>query len=110
MNESNNSKNESNVFFQASQNNQTEFANNIQNNAENELRNSAENSSSSKVDNVLNENEDVAMFRGNRLEGKFVSKNVINLSRRNLSSAEISLLSKGLKNLSLLQTKLIKQS
>ena len=37
------------------------------------------------------------MFRGNRLEGKFVSKNVINLSRRNLSSAEISLLSKGLK-------------
>ena len=37
------------------------------------------------------------MFRGNRLEGKFVSKNVINLSRRNLSSAEIPLLSKGLK-------------
>ena len=30
-------------------------------------------------------------------EGKFVCKNVINLSRRNLSSAEISLLSKGLK-------------
>ena len=37
------------------------------------------------------------MFRENRFEGKFVSKNVINLSRRNLSSAEISLLSKGLK-------------
>ena len=37
------------------------------------------------------------MFRGNRLEGKFISKNVINLSRRNLSSAEIPLLSKGLK-------------
>ena len=37
------------------------------------------------------------MFRGNRLEGKFVSKNVINLSRRNLSSVEIPLLSKGLK-------------
>ena len=51
---------------------------------------------SSKVDNVLNESENVAMFRGNRLEGKFVSKNVINLSRRNLSSAEISLLSKRL--------------
>ena len=97
LNESNNSKNESDVFFQASQNNRTEFANNIQNNAENEIRNSAENSSSSKVDNVLNESENVAMFRGNRLEGKFVSKNVINLSRRNLSSAEISLLSKGLK-------------
>ena len=97
MNESNNSKNESDVFFQASQNNRTEFANNIQNNAENEIRNSAENSLSSKVDNVLNESENVAMFRGNRLEGKIVSKNVINLSRRNLSSAEISLLSKGLK-------------
>ena len=97
LNESNNSKNESDVFFQASQNNRTEFANNIQNNAENEIRNSAENSSSSKVENVLNESENVAMFRGNRLEGKFVSKNVINLSRRNLSSAEISLLSKGLK-------------
>ena len=97
MNESNNSKNESNVFFQASQNNLTEFVNNIQNNAENEVRNTAENSSSSKVDKVLNESENVAMFGGNRLEGKFVSKNDINLSRRNLSSAEISLLSKGLK-------------
>ena len=31
------------------------------------------------------------------LEGKFVSKNVINLSRRNLSPSEMSLLSKGLK-------------
>ena len=30
-------------------------------------------------------------------EGKFVCKNVINLSRRNLSSVEISLLSKGIK-------------
>ena len=37
------------------------------------------------------------MFRGKRLEGKIVSINVINLSRKNLSSAEISLLSKGLK-------------
>ena len=50
-----------------------------------------------KLKKVPNESENVAMFRGNRLEGKFVSKNVINLSRRNLSSAEISLLSKGLK-------------
>ena len=32
-----------------------------------------------------------------RLEGKFVSKNVINLSRRNLSVPEVLLLSKGLK-------------
>ena len=36
-------------------------------------------------------------FKRKRLEGKFVSSNVINLSRRNLSEAEISLLSKGLK-------------
>ena len=85
------------MFFQASQNNLTEFVNDIQNNAENEIRNSAEKSSSSKVNKVLNESENVAMFRGNRLEGKFVSKNVINLTRRNLSSAEISLLLKGLK-------------
>ena len=31
------------------------------------------------------------------IEGKFVRKNVINLSRRNLSASKISLLSKGLK-------------
>ena len=74
-----------------------EFVNNIQNNAENELRISAENSPSSKVGKVPNESENVAMFRGIRLEVKFVSNNVINLSRRYLSPAEISLLSKGLK-------------
>ena len=61
------------------------------------VRTSAEDSSSGGVDKVPNESENVAMFRGNRLEGKFVSKNVINLSRRNLSSAEISLLSKRFK-------------
>ena len=75
----------------------TEFTNNIQNNAENEIRRSAEDSSSGKVGKVTNESENVAMFRGNRLKGKFVSKNVINLSIRNLSSAEISLLSTRLK-------------
>ena len=42
-------------------------------------------------------NDEVAMFRGNRREDKFVSKNVINLSRSNLPSAEIALLSKQLK-------------
>ena len=36
-------------------------------------------------------------MHGGRYEGKFVSPNVINLSKRNLSDAEISLLSKGLK-------------
>ena len=35
--------------------------------------------------------------RNNRYEGKLVSANVINLSRRHLSKVEISLLSKGLK-------------
>ena len=75
----------------------TEFVNNIQNNAENEIGISEENSPSSNVGKVPNESENVAMFRENRLEGKFVSKNVINLSRRNLSSAEVSLLSKGLR-------------
>ena len=39
----------------------------------------------------------MATYKGERLEGKFVSSNVINFSRRNLSEAEISLLSKGLK-------------
>ena len=61
------------------------------------VRSSAEDSSSDEIEKVTNKSENNAMFRGNRLEGKFVSKNVINLSRRNLSSAEISLLSKGLK-------------
>ena len=61
------------------------------------IRSSAEDSSSDEVEKVPNESENVAMFRGNRLKGKLVSKNVINLSKRNLSSAEISLLSKGLK-------------
>ena len=97
LNESNGSKNEHDEFFQASQNKVTELTKNIQNNAENEIRSSAEDSSSDEVEKVPNESENVAMFRGIRLEGKFVSKNVINLSRRNLSSAEISLLSKGLK-------------
>ena len=32
----------------------------------------------------------------NRLQGNFVSKNVVNLSRRNLTDSKISLLSKGL--------------
>ena len=39
----------------------------------------------------------IATYKGERLEGKFVSSNVINLSSRNPSEAEISLFSKGLK-------------
>ena len=38
-------------------------------------------------------NNNIATFKGERLEGKFVSGKVINISRRNLSEAEISLLS-----------------
>ena len=38
-----------------------------------------------------------AKLKDNSLEGKFVSKNVINLSQRQLTKSEISLLSKGLK-------------
>ena len=36
-------------------------------------------------------------MKDNRLEGKFISINVINLSQRQLTKSEISLLSKGLK-------------
>ena len=49
-----------------------------------------------KEANVLKGN-DIAPRIGVELEGKFVSKNLINLSRRNLSASEISLLSNGLK-------------
>ena len=81
LNESNSSKNEFNEFFQASQKIMTEFVSSIQNNAENETRGSEENFSSNKVDKVTNESENGVMFRGSRLEGKFITKNVINLSR-----------------------------
>ena len=50
-----------------------------------------------EVGKVPDESENFATFRGNRPEGKFGSKSVINLSRRNLPSAEIFLLSKGFK-------------
>ena len=43
------------------------------------------------------EKNNIASEIGVRIECKFESKNVINLSRRNLSSSEISLLSKFLK-------------
>ena len=75
----------------------TEFVSSIQNNAENETRGSEENFSSNKVDKVTNESENGAMFRGSRLDRKFITKNVINFSRRNLLSPEISFLSEGLK-------------
>ena len=50
-----------------------------------------------EVGKVSDESENFATLRGNRPEGKFGSKSVINLSRRNLPSAEVFLLSKGFK-------------
>ena len=52
-------------------------------------------SDSSEQDNIREKN--IAEVKDGRLKGKFVSPNVINLSTRILSKAEISLLSKGLK-------------
>ena len=49
-----------------------------------------------KEGNALKGNN-IASQTGVRLDGKFVSKNVINLARRNLSAFEISLPSKGLR-------------
>ena len=63
----------------------------------NEKVNSAEDLYSCENEGNVCEGNNVASQLGVRLEGKFVSKNVINLSRRNLSASEISLLSKGLK-------------
>ena len=53
--------------------------------------------STSSLDNRLNVKNNAAKMLNNRLQGNFVSKNVVNLSRRNLTCSEISLLSKGLK-------------
>ena len=64
---------------------------------ENEIISSARNTPDIEEKHVNGIVNNIAIFNGERLESKFVSSNVINLSRRNLSEAEISLLSKGLK-------------
>ena len=46
---------------------------------------------------ITNEQSNSCEMENNRYIGKFVSSNVVNLSRRNLTTDEISLLSKGLK-------------
>ena len=51
---------------------------------------------SENIEGERNANGNQAVTLENRLEGNFVSKNVVNLSKRNLNDAEISLLSKGL--------------
>ena len=50
----------------------------------------------SSLDNRLNLKDNAAKMLNNRLQGNFVSKNVVNLSRRNLTASKIFLLSKGL--------------
>ena len=49
----------------------------------------------SSLDDRLNVKDNVAKMLNNRLQGNIVGKNVVNLSRRNLTGSEISLLSKG---------------
>ena len=50
----------------------------------------------SSLGNRLNVTDNGAKTLNNRLQGNFVSNNVVNLSRRNLTGFEVSLLSKRL--------------
>ena len=75
------------------ENNEREEVNGTCNFVSGEL--SEDNSSDSEVVQETDDNR--AKLKDNRLEGKFVSKNIINLSQRKLTKPEISLLSKGLK-------------
>ena len=50
----------------------------------------------SSIDSKLNVKDNAAKMLDNRLQGNFASKNVVNLSRRNLTDPEIYLLSKEL--------------
>ena len=63
---------------------------------ENEIISGVGNTSDTEEKHDNGSINNIVRYKGERLEGKFVSSNVINLSRRNLSEAEISLLSKGL--------------
>ena len=47
-------------------------------------------------DDELNVKDNAAKMLDGKLQGNFVSKNVVNLSKGNLTDSEISLLSKGL--------------
>ena len=51
------------------------------------------------INTVINDHQDIntAFYKGLKVEGTFVSKNFINLSRRNISPTEISLSPNGLK-------------
>ena len=52
--------------------------------------------STSFSDDELNLRDNAAKMLNGRLQGNFVSKKVVNLSKRSLRDSEISLLSKGL--------------
>ena len=52
--------------------------------------------STSFSDDELNLRDNAAKMLNGRLQGNFVSKKVVNLSKRSLTDSEISLLSKGL--------------
>ena len=56
------------------------------------------------VENKLNVKDNATKMLGDRLQGSFVSKNVINLSRRNLTDSETCLPSKGLNFVSISNT------
>ena len=47
-------------------------------------------------DDELNVRDNAGKMLDGRLQGNFISKNIVNLSKRNLTDSEISLLSKGL--------------
>ena len=64
---------------------------------ENEIISSAGNTPDIEEKHGNGNINNIGKYEGERLDGKFVSSNVINLSKRNLSQAGISLLSKGLK-------------
>ena len=73
------------------ENNERELVNSAWDFVSGEL--SEDNSNDSEVAQEIDDNK--TKLKDNRLEGKFVSKNVINLSQRQLTKSEISLLSKG---------------
>ena len=75
------------------ENNEKEGVNSACNFVSGEL--SEDNSNDSEVAHEIDDKR--AKLKDHRLEGKFVSKNVINLLQRQLTKSEISLLSKGLK-------------
>ena len=62
---------------------------------ENEIISSTDNTPDIEEKHGNGNINNITTNKGERLEGKLISSNVINLSRRNLSEAEISLKSKG---------------